>query len=111
MFGRLAEIIERTVLSLLLSRNEKSAKRIHRPYPHRQRAFPLLMAILVLLCVYCCKHKVHDFVEVLDEFYVRYFVSDADQKAASETFHLPPLCFSSRGYAHLHDLFHQTTPI
>lgn len=37
------------------------------------------MAILVLLCVYCCKHKVHNFVEVLDELYVRYFVSDADQ--------------------------------
>lgn len=25
-----------------------------------------------------CKYEVHDFVEVLDEFCVRYFVSDAD---------------------------------
>lgn len=41
------------------------------------------MAILVLLCVYCCKHKVHNFVEVLDELYVRYFVSDADRNGDS----------------------------
>ena len=37
------------------------------------------MAILVLQYVIHCKHKVHDFVEVLDEFHVRYFVSDADK--------------------------------
>ena len=80
MFSVLAGLIERTVLSLLLSRNKNRAKRIHKPNPHRQRAFPLLMAISVLLCVRRCKHKVHNFVKVLDELYVRYFVSDADFK-------------------------------
>ena len=30
-----------------------------------------------------CKYEVHDFVEVLDEFCVRYFVSDADQRKGS----------------------------
>ena len=44
------------------------------------------MAILVLLCVYCCKHKVHNFVEVLDELYVRYFVSDADTRRQRSIF-------------------------
>ena len=44
------------------------------------------MAILVLLCVYCCKHKVHNFVEVLNELYVRYFVSDADRKEEEDCF-------------------------
>ena len=92
MFSGLAGLIERTVLSLLLSRNKNRAKRIHKPNPHRQRVSPLLMAILVLLCVYCCKHKVYDFVEVLDELYVRYFVSDADQKARWPS-HRPPCLF------------------
>ena len=78
---------------------------------HTVGAFLRLMPISHILNVSRCKYKRHYFVEVLDELDVRYFVSDADQKAASETFHLPPLCFSSRGYAHLHDLFHQTTPI
>ena len=80
MFSRLAGFIERTVLSLLFSRNEKERRGYIDPTPIGRGLFPLLMAISVLLCVRRCKHKVHDFVEVLDELYVRYFVSDADQK-------------------------------
>lgn len=42
--------------------------------------YPRLMAIMLLLYVFYCKHKVHDSVEIFYELYVRYFVSDADVK-------------------------------
>ena len=47
--------------------------------PHRYWTPPLQIAILLLLYVAYCKHKVHDFVEILYEFNVRYFVSYADE--------------------------------
>ena len=77
----MAGLTERTVLSLLSSRNNRVKSRRHKaPTSIGIGAYLRLMTIPFLLYVARCKHIVHDFVEVLDEFNVRYFVSDADKQ-------------------------------
>ena len=84
IFNRLAGFIERTVLHLLSSRkNRSNAGNIEAYTPTAVGACLRLILFSYILCVYCCKHKVHNFVEVLDELYVRYFVSDADNAEAA----------------------------